>query len=61
MIAFTVKGGREAGRVLMNTVELWTLAVSLGTLDTLIQHPASMTHAGVPSEMRISPAATPSA
>src|SRR5699024_6388562 len=44
MIAFEVKGGLESGRKLMNTVELCTLAVSLGDAETLIQHPASMTH-----------------
>lgn len=44
MIAFEVKGGREAGRVLMDSVELCTLAVSLGDVDTLIEHPATMTH-----------------
>lgn len=50
MIAILLKGGREAGRVLMNAVELWTLAVSLGDVDSLIQHPASMTHSGYSSE-----------
>ncbi|KPK63726.1 methionine gamma-lyase [candidate division WOR_3 bacterium SM23_42] len=44
MIGFDVKGGKEAGKVLMNSVELCTLAVSLGDVDTLIEHPASMTH-----------------
>jgi len=44
MISFMVKGGREAGRVVMDNVELCTLAVSLGDVDTLIEHPASMTH-----------------
>jgi methionine-gamma-lyase len=44
IIAFVLKGGREAGRVLMNNIKLWTLAVSLGDVDSLIQHPASMTH-----------------
>jgi methionine-gamma-lyase len=44
MISFLVEGGREAGKVMMNGVELCTLAVSLGDVDTLIEHPASMTH-----------------
>ena len=44
MVSFIVKGGREAGRKLMDRVELWTLAVSLGDVDSLIEHPASMTH-----------------
>jgi len=53
MISFGVRGGLEAGRKLMNRVELCSLAVSLGTVDTLIQHPASMTHATVPREVRL--------
>jgi len=52
MLSFGVKGGIEAGRRLMNGVRLCTLAVSLGATDTLIQHPASMTHACVPCEIR---------
>lgn len=52
MIAFEVKGGLEAGRTLMNSVELCTLAVSLGDAETLIQHPASMTHSPYTPEER---------
>ncbi|MEW9121332.1 MAG: methionine gamma-lyase [Thermotaleaceae bacterium] len=52
MIAFEVKGGLEAGKKLMNTVELCTLAVSLGDTETLIQHPASMTHSPYTLEER---------
>jgi methionine-gamma-lyase len=52
MLSFGVRGGIEAGRQLMDNVRLCTLAVSLGTTDTLIQHPASMTHACVPREIR---------
>jgi len=44
MIAFELKGGRKAGEVLMDSVKLMILAVSLGDVDTLIEHPASMTH-----------------
>ncbi|MDO5715927.1 MAG: methionine gamma-lyase [Tissierellia bacterium] len=44
MIAFELKGGINAGRTLMNSVKLCTLAVSLGDAETLIQHPATMTH-----------------
>lgn len=44
IIAFDLKGGREAGKILMNNIKLWTLAVSLGDVDSLIQHPPSMTH-----------------
>lgn len=53
MVSFGIKGGIEAGRKLMNRVELCTLAVSLGSVDTLIQHPASMTHASMPGEIRM--------
>lgn len=53
MISFEVKGGLEAGRKLMNSVKLCSLAVSLGAVETLIQHPASMTHAIVPREERL--------
>jgi len=47
IIAFEMKGGYNAGKALMDAVNLCTLAVSLGDCDTLIQHPASMTHAGM--------------
>ncbi|MBN2366234.1 MAG: aminotransferase class I/II-fold pyridoxal phosphate-dependent enzyme [Calditrichaeota bacterium] len=50
IIAFELKGGYEAGKTLMDHVHLCTLAVSLGDCDTLIQHPASMTHAGMSEE-----------
>ncbi|MCK4848335.1 MAG: aminotransferase class I/II-fold pyridoxal phosphate-dependent enzyme [Candidatus Heimdallarchaeota archaeon] len=53
MVAFELKGGLEAGKVLMNSVEILTLAVSLGCIDSLIQHPASMTHASVPKDVRL--------
>ena len=53
IVCFGVRGGLEAGRRLINGVELATLAVSLGGIETLIEHPASMTHAGVsPDERR---------
>jgi methionine-gamma-lyase len=45
MLSFELKGGLEAGERLMNCVQLATLAASLGNVDSLIQHPASMTHA----------------
>jgi methionine-gamma-lyase len=47
MLAFELKGGLAAGVRLMERVRVATLAVSLGNVDTLIQHPASMTHAPV--------------
>jgi methionine-gamma-lyase len=52
MIAFELKGGLEAGRRLMNHVRLATLAVSLGGVETLIEHPASMTHVAMAKEDR---------
>ncbi len=53
MIAFELKGGYEAGEELMNHVRLCTLTVSLGDVDTLICHPASMTHSTLSREQRI--------
>jgi methionine-gamma-lyase len=53
MISFELKGGYEAGRNLMDNVRLATLAVSLGGVETLIEHPASMTHAGMSEADRI--------
>lgn len=53
LMSFELKGGIEAGKKLMNSVELCVLAVSLGDVDTLIQHPASMTHSVVPKEERL--------
>jgi methionine-gamma-lyase len=50
VLAFELHGGVEAGQMLMNSVRLITLAVSLGGVESLIEHPASMTHKGVPSE-----------
>ncbi len=52
MIAFEIKGGLEAGRKLMNSLHLCALAVSLGDTETLIQHPASMTHSPYTPEER---------
>ncbi|HBG01423.1 MAG TPA: methionine gamma-lyase [Firmicutes bacterium] len=52
MIAFELMGGTKAGKTLMNNVRLCTLAVSLGDTETLIQHPASMTHSPYTPEER---------
>jgi methionine-gamma-lyase len=52
MLSFELRGGIEAGRKLMDSIRLCSLAVSLGATDTLIQHPASMTHACVPLDVR---------
>jgi methionine-gamma-lyase len=53
MISFGVKGGFDAGKTLMDNVKLALLAVSLGGVETLIQHPASMTHASMSKEARL--------
>jgi methionine-gamma-lyase len=47
MISFDIKGGYECAQKLMNHCHVFSLAVSLGTVDSLIQHPASMTHSGM--------------
>lgn len=52
MIALELKGGLDAGRAFMNGVRLATRAVSLGDAETLIQHPATMTHATYSPEER---------
>ncbi len=52
MISFDLRGGLEASRRLMDRVQVATLAVSLGGVETLIEHPASMTHAGMAPEDR---------
>lgn len=53
LIAFELKGGVEAGKRVLNAVQLPALAVSLGGVESLIQHPASMTHAAVKREDRL--------
>ncbi len=52
VLCFGVKGGLEGGKQLMQSVKLATLAVSLGGVETLIEHPASMTHASMAKEAR---------
>ena len=53
MIAMELKGGIEAGRLMMNSVKLFQLAVSLGGVESLIQHPASMTHFSMGKDARL--------
>jgi methionine-gamma-lyase len=53
VMSFGVKGGLEAGKTVINNVEVAALAVSLGGIESLIEHPASMTHAGIPAEERL--------
>ena len=52
MISFELKDGIPAGRTLMNSVKLCSLAESLGAVETMITHPATMTHVDVPEEER---------
>ena len=52
MISFELKGGIESGKRLMNYVKLCGLAESLGSVETMITHPATMTHADVPDQDR---------
>ena len=54
MVCFEVHGGVEAGKRLMDNIELWTLAENLGAVESLITHPVTMTHAAVPRDERIS-------
>lgn len=57
--SFDMAGGYDAAKRLLKGIEIMTLAVSLGTVDTLIQHPASMTHASVPPEIMKQQGLTP--
>lgn len=53
VLSFELKGGLDAGKKFINNLKLCTRAVSLGTVDTLISHPASMSHSGMAREDRI--------
>lgn len=53
MLSFELIGGLDAGRKFIDALQLCTHAVSLGTCDTLVSHPASTTHIGVPREVRL--------
>jgi methionine-gamma-lyase len=53
LISFELRGGIEAGKTLLDNMHVATLAVSLGGVDTLIQHPASMTHHILTREQRL--------
>src|SRR5258708_35314631 len=52
LIAFELAGGIQAGMAFMNRLKLVTRAVSLGDAETLVQHPATMTHAAYSPEER---------
>ncbi|KAB2334242.1 methionine gamma-lyase [Bacillus mesophilum] len=53
LISFELKGDKRAAQAFMNELQLIQIAVSLGDAETLIQHPATMTHASVPPEDRV--------
>lgn len=53
IVSFEVKGGLAEGKKLINTLQLAMISFSLGDPETLVQHPASMTHASIPEEERI--------
>ena len=52
VISFSIKGGKEETQTFINDLHFITIAVSLGDTETLIQHPATMTHAAIPAELR---------
>lgn len=52
VISFSIKGGKEETQAFINDLYFITIAVSLGDTETLIQHPATMTHAAIPAELR---------
>ncbi|MDP4999989.1 MAG: aminotransferase class I/II-fold pyridoxal phosphate-dependent enzyme [Saprospiraceae bacterium] len=53
MLSFELAGGLEAGKQFMNNLQLCTMAPTLGDVDTLILHPASMSHAFIPKAIRL--------
>lgn len=53
MVCFEVSGGVEAGKRLMDSIDLWSLAENLGSVESLITHPVTMTHGAVPRAERI--------
>jgi cystathionine beta-lyase/cystathionine gamma-synthase len=53
MVCFEVSGGVDAGKKLMDSVELWSLAENLGSVESLVTHPATMTHSAMPHDERV--------
>ena len=53
LMSFELKGGIEAGRKFIDQLQMCVRAISFGTPDTLLSHPASMSHMGIPREERI--------
>lgn len=52
MVTFFIKGGLEAAKTFLESVEVFSLAESLGGVESLVEHPAIMTHASIPKDMR---------
>ena len=52
MISFVMKGGLDEARRFLSACQIFTLAESLGGVESLIEHPAIMTHASIPAETR---------
>jgi methionine-gamma-lyase len=52
-MSFEIKGGIEAGKKFIDQLQMCVRAVSLGTVDTLLSHPASMSHMGLSKEERL--------
>ena len=53
MFAMELPGGRQAAFAFLDALQHFKLAVSLGSTESLAEHPASMTHAGVPSQEKL--------
>lgn len=53
VLSFELKGGLDAGKLFINRLQMCVRAISLGTVDTLVSHPASMSHFGIPRDERI--------
>jgi len=52
MLSFEVKGGLEPGKRFMRAVKIWSIAESLGAVESLINHPVTMTHGAIPKAER---------
>jgi cystathionine gamma-synthase len=59
MVSFEIDGGEEAVRAFVESLEFFSLAESLGGIESLVCHPASMTHAPVSEERKAAAGVTP--
>lgn len=53
VLSFEIEGGIEKGKIFANSMKLFSLSVSLGSVESLVNHPASMTHSMIPREQRL--------